>query len=146
MPKSENNILKEKKKKRDLSLSCKGFIQTISEGRIGEQGTESDQSNVPAVLWWVCSGHVFDIHARIGRKRVFLSFVSVQALSIHLSKQPPTCFPHSSIFIPASVPLDDVKINAKSMFVSLCKTSLPKLSQKERMSPECEHRDRISAV
>lgn len=68
MPRSENNILKEKKKKKkgNLSLSCRGFIELKSVGRIGEQRTERDQSNAPAVLRWVYGGIVSGIHTRIG--------------------------------------------------------------------------------
>lgn len=55
----------------------------------------------------------------------------------------PSLFPYSYIFIPASFSLADVKINAKSMFVPLYKTFLPK---KENFSPQCEHRDQVFAV
>lgn len=58
----------------------------------------------------------------------------------------PSVFHCSSIFIPFSVSLDDVEINAKSTFVSLCKTFLHNLFLKEQTSPECEHRDQVFAV
>lgn len=145
---------KKKKKKRNLSLSSRGFIEPISVGRIGEQRTERDQSNVPAVSRWVCGGIVSGLHKRIGLWDLAnISyphlFVSEDFQSIYQSSRRhdfcPLFFPILTyLFLPLSL-----WMMGKSM-PSPCSCPCVKhffpSCLREQTSPECEHGGQVFPV